>query len=471
MLGEAQRSLLWSGVQQVIVLGCQFGLGILLARLLNPYDFGVVAMQGIFFAISNAFIDCGLEGALIQKRDCTKEDTNSAFVYSLTVSILLYLLLFFSAPFIEEYFHTPNLQKVIRVSAIVLVLNALGIVPRSLLQRRLHFKSLALVTTSSTLIAGVVAVIMAYNGYAYWALVCHSLLTAVLLTTGYYIFAHWHPGTRTSNESYRQLLSFGVPMMFSSLMNGVYSNLYSLMIGRAYNPQQLGVFNRAEGYSNYLSYNLSDLSMRALYPILSKSQDDLQSLKIQALKIIHATAFVAIPAIVFLVFNVEDIILLLLTNKWMSMAPLMKVITIASFGYVVLNLHVNLFKAVGKTQILFVCEMTKKFIGVLVLLITIRYGLQTMAWGMFIVALINMLISSLFVSRFIGITISEQLKQLYVIIMIALVSVWICTLFISQIEVVYLRLIISAITYFAIYGLLSYVLKLPALEYLRTFFK
>ncbi len=134
MLGEAQRSLFWSGVQQVVVLGCQFGLGVLLARLLNPYDFGVVAMQGLFFAISNAFIDCGLEGALIQKRECTKEDTNSAFVYTLTVSVLLYLLFFFSAPFIEEYFHTPNLQKIVRVKAKVLILNAMGLVTRSINQ-------------------------------------------------------------------------------------------------------------------------------------------------------------------------------------------------------------------------------------------------------------------------------------------------------------------------------------------------
>ena len=139
MTGDAHRSLLWSGIQQFVVFGIQFVVGIVLARLLTPYDFGVIAMQGVFFAISNAFIDCGLEGALIQKKECTKADENSAFIFSSSISVTLYLLLFFAAPVIEDFYHTPNLQKVLRVSALVLMINAVGIVPRSLLQRRLKF--------------------------------------------------------------------------------------------------------------------------------------------------------------------------------------------------------------------------------------------------------------------------------------------------------------------------------------------
>ena len=132
MKGDAHKSLLWSGVQQFVVFGIQFGVGVLLARLLNPYDFGVIAMQGVFFAISSAFIDCGLEGALIQKKECTKADANSAFIYSVSISVALYVLLFLAAPIIEDFYHTPNLGKVIRISSLVLMINAVGIVPRSL---------------------------------------------------------------------------------------------------------------------------------------------------------------------------------------------------------------------------------------------------------------------------------------------------------------------------------------------------
>ena len=224
MKGDAHRSLLWSGVQQFVVFGIQFALGIVLARLLSPYDFGVVAMQGVFFAISNAFIDCGLEGALIQKKVCTRADENSAFLFSTTISITLYLLLFVAAPVIEEFYETPNLGKVLRVSALVLMINAVGIVPRSLLQRQLRFKELAVATTSITFISGLVAMAMAYNGYAYWALVGQTLLAAMLTNIAYYAYSRWWPALQFSTESFRQLITFGLPMMFTALVNAVYSN-------------------------------------------------------------------------------------------------------------------------------------------------------------------------------------------------------------------------------------------------------
>ena len=237
-------------------------------------------MQGVFFAISNAFIDCGLEGALIQKKVCTRADENSAFLFSTTISITLYLLLFVAAPVIEEFYETPNLGKVLRVSALVLMINAVGIVPRSLLQRQLRFKELAVATTSITFISGLVAMAMAYNGYAYWALVGQTLLAAMLTNIAYYAYSRWWPALQFSSESFRQLITFGLPMMFTALVNAVYSNLYSLIIGKQYNARQLGLYNRAENYSSYVSYNMSDLSMRALYPILSRVQDDLEQLRI-----------------------------------------------------------------------------------------------------------------------------------------------------------------------------------------------
>ena len=189
MKGDAHKSVLWSGVQQFVVFGIQFAVGIVLARLFDPYDFGVIAMQSVFFAISNAFIDCGLEGALIQKKECTRSDENSAFFFSTSISVALYLLLFFGAPIIEEFYHTPNLGKVLRVSALVLMINAVGIVPRSLLQRQLRFKELAVATTSISLFAGVVAMFMAYNGYAYWALVGQTLLATALTNMAYYAYS------------------------------------------------------------------------------------------------------------------------------------------------------------------------------------------------------------------------------------------------------------------------------------------
>ena len=451
MKGDAHKSLLWSGVQQFVVFGIQFGVGILLARLLNPYDFGVIAMQGVFFAISNAFIDCGLEGALIQKKECTKADANSAFIYSVSISVALYILLFLAAPIIEEFYHTPNFGKVIRISALVLMINAVGIVPRSLLQRQLRFKELAMASTSIQFVAGSVAVMMAYHGYTYWALVGQTLLAAGLMAVAYFFYTRWWPSFLFSMESFRQLITFGLPMLFTALVHSIYNNLYSLVIGKRYDARQLGLYNRAENYSCYVAYNLSDMSMRALYPILSRVQDDLTQLKVAALRILHASAFIVVPINFFLLVKAEDIICILLTDKWLEMAPLMQVMCISSMAYVVSNLHLNLFKAIGRTQILFICELIKKIMGILILLITFQYGLIVMVWGLLVYAVLNILVSSYFVYRFVGITLLEQGKEVYGIALNALIPILVCFLIGIIIDQLYIRFALSFISYFAFY--------------------
>ena len=471
MKGDAHKSVLWSGVEQFVVFGIQFMVGIILARLLNPYDFGVIAMQGVFFAISNAFIDCGLEGALIQKKECSRSDENSAFIFSTSISVALYLLLFFGAPIIEEFYHTPNFGKVLRVSALVLMINAVGIVPRSLLQRQLRFKELAVATTSISLFAGVVAMFMAYNGYAYWALVGQTLLAAAMMNIAYYVYTRWWPTWHFSIESFRQLFSFGLPMMFTSLMHAVYNNLYSLVIGKRFNAWQLGLYSRAENYSGYVSYNLSDMSMRALYPILSRAQDDLEHLKVATLRILHTSAFIVVPINIFLYVKAEDIICILLTEKWLEMAPLMQVMCISSMAYVVANLHTNLFKAIGRTQILFICELIKKILGIMILLLTFQYGLMVMVWGLLVYALLNILISSYFVYRFVGITLLEQWKEVGLVVLNALGPALVCFLIDIFIDQLYFRFVSSFISYFAIYTILACLEKDKAIDFFIEYFK
>lgn len=471
MKGDAHKSLLWSGIQQFLVFGIQFGVGVLLARLLNPYDFGVIAMQGVFFAISNAFIDCGLEGALIQKKVCTKADANSAFIYSVSISVALYVLLFLAAPIIEEFYHTPNLGKVIRISALVLMINAVGIVPRSLLQRQLRFKELAVASTTIQFAAGLVAVLMAYHGYAYWALVGQTLLAAGLMAAAYYIYTRWWPSSQFSMESFRQLINFGLPMLLTALVHSIYNNLYSLVIGKRYDARQLGLYNRAENYSGYVSLNLSDMSMRALYPILSRVQDNMEQLKVAALRILHTSAFIVVPFNIFLLVEAEDIICILLTDKWLEMAPLMQVMCISSMAYIVSNLHLNLFKAIGRTQILFICELIKKIMGVLILLITFQYGLMVIVWGLLIYAVLNILVSSYFVYRFVGITLLEQGKEMYIVVFNALISVLLCFIIGFFVDQLYMRFVLSFISYFIIYTLLVWIEKDKAIDFFIGYFK
>lgn len=471
MKGDTHKSLLWSGVQQFVTFGIQFVLGIVLARLLNPYDYGLIAMQGIFFAISNAFIDFGLEGALIQKKECYKADLNTAFFFSLTMAMAMYVLLFLAAPLIAAFYHAPILAKMLRFSALVLIFNSLGLAPKALLQRQLRFKELAFATTSITLLSGVVALYMAYNDYSYWSLIGQNLIRAAMLTGVCAMYARWLPSWHCSVESFRHLLSFGLPMLFTSLVNAVYSNIYSLVVGRFYPPRQLGLYERASNYSGYMSNNLSDLSMRVLYPLLSRVQDDMVHLKESSLRILHTSAFIVVPINVFLMVKAEDLIQIVLTEKWVEMSPLMQVLCISSMAYVVANLHFNLFKAIGKTQILFICELIKKILGVLILLISFRYGLMVMVWGLLVYAFVNILISSWFVWQVMNITLMDQLRQVNIVVLNAIIALVVCRLLGCVVDDIYIRFVLSLISFFVCYLLLAWIEKDKAIEFIKGFFQ
>ena len=260
-------------------------------------------------------------------------------------------------------------------------------------------------------------------------------------------------------------------MMFTSLVDAVYNNLYSLVVGKRFNAWQLGLYNRAENYSGYVSYNLSDMSMRALYPILSRDQDDLEQLKVAALRILHSSAFIVVPINILLFAKAEDIICILLTEKWLEMAPLMQVMCVSSMAYVVANLHTNLFKAIGRTQILFICELIKKILGILILLITFQYGLMVMVWGLLVYAALNIFISSWFVWHFIGITLLDQGRQVYIIVVNALIPILACFFIGEFFDNIYLRLGLSVVAYFSIYGILAWLEKDKAIDFLMGYFK
>ena len=296
-------------------------------------------------------------------------------------------------------------------------------------------------------------------------------MNAALLTFVCLIYARWRPMWKFSMESFRHLVSFGMPMLFTSLVYAVYNNLYSLVIGRYFTHRQLGLYDRANNYSGYVSYNLSDMSMRALYPLLSRAQDDFIQLKESALRILHTSVFIVVPINIFLFVKAEDIICILLTEKWVEMAPLMQVMCISSMAYVVANLHFNLFKAIGKTQILFICELINKILGVLVLLITFRFGLLVMVWGLLVYSFINILISSLFVYRFMDITLMDQIRQVHIVVLNGIIALSACWLVGWVIDNMYLRFSLSFVVFFSFYSALAWIEKDKAIDFLMGYFR
>lgn len=471
MLSDAKRSVLWSGIQHVSVYGLQLVITLFIARLISPEDYGIIAMTVVFFSIAQSIIDFGMEGALIQRKQCSREDYCTAFWFSLSMSIAFYAIFFFTAGSIAEYFNIPPLEKVIRISAIVLIIRAAGITPYSILQRELNFKGIAKIAAAVTILSGATAIYLAYVGYAYWALVVQTLLSAFLMTVLYYAVSKWHPSFGFSRSSLKQLLGFGLPMMLTSLVNSVYGNLYSLVIGKKFSDRQLGLFNRGTTLAGYVPNNLSDFCLRALYPIFSKYQDNLPLLKEQALKTLHLTVFAAVPVNLFLLANAPDIVLMVLKDKWLDMVPIIRILCLSHLSYLVCNIHINLLKTINRTDRLLWCELIKKFIGIVILAITINMGIIPMMWGLLAFSAINIIVGTFFVRKSVGLTLWDQIKSGLPVSIVAAAAVAAGTLASSAIGNIYARVGVSGILSAGIYLGLCALVKDRAIPFFWHYFR
>ena len=471
MKSEAKRSVFWSGIENLTTRGINFLITIIIARLLTPEDYGLVAMLSVFYAVAQAFIDSGLGSALVQKKDCTQKDYNSVFLFSVSIAVLLYIILFTSAPLIARLYHNELLIKMSRVYLFSLVISSVGIVPQTIMQKDLRFKDFALISFVASGTSGVVAIILAYLGMEYWALVFQTLITATIATVIYYIKSKWRPTFYIDIDSIKSMLSYGVPVMMSALLQAVYNNIYSLVIGAKYTSRDLGLYNRAYSYSSTVPINFSNFSMTAMFPVLAKGQNSIDSLQNVISDMLHMSFFVVLPINMYIVFNASDIVSVTLGMRWIELVPFLIILSIGTMSYVFTNMHNCVFKVTGKTKPLFASELTRKMAGVLVLILTVPYGVEVMVYGALGFAVLDYLISSLFLKKFVGIGLLIQIKSVITPLLFSLLSGLVCLCFSTFVDRLYMRFTLCTFAFFICYLLLAYIFKDKGLSFIRHFFK
>lgn len=263
---------IWSAIERFSLQGIQFSINIIMARLLLPSDYGIIAMLGIFLQISQSFVDSGFTNALIQKNDRTDIDFSTVFYFNISIAIFFYIVIFITAPFIADFYRMPVLVDVARVVGLTLIINSLSAIHKTKMTIDVDFKTQSKISLLAVLISGIVGIYMAYSGYGIWALVCQSLLNATLLTILFYYFSHWFPLFVFSINSFKQLFSFGSKLLISGLIHTIYHNLYSIVIGRRFSAVDLGYYTRAEQFAVFPSANLNAIISRVTFPILSRDR-------------------------------------------------------------------------------------------------------------------------------------------------------------------------------------------------------
>lgn len=416
----AAAGMIWSAVERFSVQGMQFVLGIIIARMLLPSDYGLIAMLAIFRAVSQAFIDSGFGYALIQKKNRTEADFSTVFYFNIAIAVVIYAMLFFAAPHIASFYNTPELSFITKVVGITLIINSFGIVQQSRITIMLDFKKLAIASLSGVIVGGIAGLIMAYKGYGAWALIVQDLLNNIVRVAVIWFFSKWAPRLIFSFQSFKTLFSFGSKLLLSTLLHTIYTNIYSLIIGKKYTSSDLGFYNRAYTLANFPSTNFTSVIDRVVYPIFCRHQDDDFEIKTLFLKYMKMACYIIFPMMIALVAVAEPLIRTLLTDVWLDAVPLLQILSIAFMWDPIMRLNHSLINAKGRSDYFLFAEVLKKTTGILILVATIPFGIKVMCTGLIVYAFADMGIIIFFNRKLTGLGWLKQARELFPILLLSI---------------------------------------------------
>ena len=395
-IGQNKWAILWSGIDKVNTYVVNFSIQIVLARLLCPEDYAVVAMLAIFFSISQAFIDSGFATTLIQRQDCSQRDFSSVFYFNIFIGLAVYGVLFAYAPFIERYYEFPNLSKVTKVYFLTLLIGSFSMVHRVILTKRLQFKKIALTSFFSALISAVPAIVMAYKGYGYWALVAQSIVSSLLSCVFMMHYSKWRPTWEFSFDSLRRLAPFGLRVLVVYLFHAIYNNIYSLLIGKRFTAQELGYYDRGKTLSSMGPVGFSDFYTRALYPIQAKCQNDNVMLYDTYKRSFALICYLIVPFSVFMLVFSEEVVMTLFGDQWLQSAWILSILCVGYMLYPLQALNMNMLKVKGRADWLLRSEIIKKTMGIVVVFVAAYFDLRVVVYGWTLCAIMEFIISEVF---------------------------------------------------------------------------
>lgn len=383
-----------------------------MARVLLPSDYGMIGMLAIFMAIAQVLIDSGFSNALIRKTDRSEVDYSTVFYFNILVGAVLYSVLFFSAPLIARFYNTPELTALTRVVALNLFINSLAVVQRAVLTIRLDFKTQAKATFTAALLSGGIGVGMAYSGWGVWSLAVQTVLNALFVTLLLGILSKWKPACVFSVRSFKEMFSFGSKLLASGLLEVIYQNIYTLVIGKKFASADLGYYTRADQFAQFPSSNLTGVLQRVTFPVLSEIRHDKERLSLVYLKFLRLSAFIIFPLMTGLAAVSHPFITCLLTGKWSFAALLLQILCFSYMWYPIHAINLNLLQVEGRSDLFLKLEVYKKILGVAVLGVTIPLGLEAMCWGTVFSSLLGLGINTFYTGRLIRVGLLKQLKEL-----------------------------------------------------------
>lgn len=441
-------------------------MSIVLARLLTPEDYGAIALVLVFTSIASVFVQSGFNTALVQKKDAEDLDFSSVFYATLCMAVILYLILFFSAPYIAKFYGITLLTRVVRVLSISLIFGAVNSIQNAMVSRKLLFRLLFIRSTVALLISGAIGIALAYAGYGVWALVGQTLSNQFINTIILWFTLDWRPHLLFSFSRIKDLLSFGWKILVSSLLDTVYGQVRSLVVGKIYDTGTLGSYNRGQQFPSMIVSNVDGSIQAVLFPVLASQQDDKYRAKNIMRRSIVTSSFLIFPLMVGLAATAEPVVRILLTDKWLPSVPFMQ---IYCFVFALMPIHtanLQAINAMGRSDIFLKLEVIKKIIGLIILFISVFWGVYAIAIGGIVNGVLSSFINAYPNKHLLGYSYGEQVRDVLpsMVLSVLMGAVVYCFKWLGLSSVV--TLTIQVISGATVYICLAKLLKLESYTYL-----
>lgn len=468
---KTKNGLIWSAIDRFGTQGVSFLFSIILARLLSPDAYGIIAMPLVFLALAQVFIDSGFSSALVRKPDLTENDLSTAFYFNIIVGVVCYLILFVASPFIADFYETPILSDLLKVTALTTLFNPLCIIQQTILTKKIDFKTQAKVSVLATIFAGVIGVIMAFIGYGVWALVVQQVVSAFVRVVVLWKLSSWRPNAPWSSESFNYLWNYGSKLLASSFLDTIYNNIYPIIIGKFYSANSLGVYTRAQNFADMPSMNITGVLQRVTFPLLSSIQNEEERLLRSYRQLLKLSAFVVFPLMSLLVGIADPMIRVLLGDQWIDCIILLQLICFAKILYPIHAINLNVLQVKGRSDLFLRLEIIKKVLGIIIMIYTIPKGLVMMATGLIVSSFFCLFINTYYTGILIKVGCLIQMKDIMPTMAICLVMTAIMFCINHIIPNIYIQLVVSGLSGCIFYIMASRLFMKEQFDYALSLIK
>ncbi|MEE6635745.1 lipopolysaccharide biosynthesis protein [Limosilactobacillus pontis] len=454
----------WKFGEQISSQLVSFVLSIILARLLTPNDYGVVALVNVFIILANVFVTSGFGTSLIQKENSDELDFSTIFYLSELTSIFIYVVIFFVAPFIADFYKNPEMTLILRVFALQLPISAFNSIQQAYISKHIMFKKVFVSTTISAILSGIIGIAMAYSGFGVWALIGQYISNTIIISITLAMQISWRPRLMFSWSAGKPLLSFGWKMLATSLLGEFFNQLRSLILGKVYTASDLAYYNRGLRFPELVSNNVNNTISSVLFPVLSEYGNNLEKVKEGLRHAIRMSTFILMPLLFGMMITSKEIILLLLTKKWISAVPFMQILCMSCVFDTVSNENIQALKAIGRSDILLKLEILKKPIYLLLLLLGLRISVMAMAETMVIYNILAVLINMSPNRKLLSYSFTEQIQDM-VPAFIASIAMSIIVSFVSKLDLsIGIAFLVKVILGVSSYVLIAVIFRIKAFK-------